>query len=70
MLLHVGRDVRAEDFRLGVKGEGSDLAYAEDFRYDRVEEAAVVIRRCVMARSSCLFDSEDRCERCPGLGRW
>ena len=56
MLLHVGGDVRAEDFRLCVKGDWLDLADAEDFRYNGVEEAGVVCGRGVLACSSCLFE--------------
>ena len=56
MLLHVGGDVRAEGFRLCVKGDWLDLAYAEDFRDNGVEEAAVVCGRGVLACASCLFE--------------
>ena len=56
MLLHVGGDVRAEFLRLCVKGDWLDLAYAEDFRYNGVEEAAVVCARGVLACSSGLFE--------------
>ena len=48
MVLHVGRYVRAEVFRLSGERaiDGLELVDSMDFRDDGVEDAAVVVRRC------------------------
>ena len=55
VLKHVGRDFRPEGFRLLWEGEVCSCLDSLHFRYDGVEYAAVIRRRCVLACPACLL---------------
>ena len=58
MLKHVGRDFRPEGFRLLWENEVFSFLDSLDalyFRYDGVQYAAVIRRRCVFACPACVL---------------